>query len=575
FYNSKTGNEITLNKNPIREFQTIDILRLIKNRLRKESDLENIQTNVDSISTISESIFNKKLWELKTIYRENYFDDTQQMIDFTIGFVSLEFYEEKAILDNSYDATKTYWTGCNDDSDEKLVSNLQMYINRLYLETDFKEFKDLIDALRIAIVGSDARPPKVPKEDVRRIYEVVDSMRPLHGAGFDLFGAVYEMFASPKEKKQFGEYFTRRHYAHLLAKLLLTTEKNYAPNKEFTILDPACGTGGFLTESFKVLKNNYEKGGTFSKQARNFLELRCLYGIDVKDQNISRTRLNMFLVGDGHTNMRRANTLRINEYPFVKSDPRITPVSEFDYIITNPPYGNGNIRAVTSAVSSSRTEIAFLCRIRDLLKPGVGKACVIQPDGTLENPTFGKFRKELLETFNIYAIVSLPKFAFAPYTKEKTYALFIEKHGIDITKTQKYPIWMYIIDNDGLANSDKRFLTKLRNNMNGWLHDEISGWVSTDGEEMSGVLETAWLKFDDAKTDGTIFLTDKGETVKLRKAGHIDIDKINKSNHYNLLPEYHLRKQAPNYVDIKEFSSELEKIRCEIGGLLNDENTSN
>ena len=46
-------------------------------------------------------------------------------------------------------------------------------------------------------------------------------MKPLHGTGFDLFGAVYEMFANAKEKKDFGEYFTRRHYTHIFSKLLL------------------------------------------------------------------------------------------------------------------------------------------------------------------------------------------------------------------------------------------------------------------------------------------------------------------------------------------------------------------
>jgi len=419
FYNAKTLEQITLNKNPIREFQTIDILRLLKNRLAKLPDLSDIQTNVDSISTISEAIFNKKLWELATVYRGINFKDTQQKIDFTIGFVSLEFFEEKAVLENTKDKTKIYWSECLDANDEKLVANIDAYIRRLAKDTDFKEFKNLIDALRLAIIGN-GQLPLVSKGDVRRIYEVVDSMRPLHGAGFDLFGAVYEMFASSKEKKEFGEYFTRRHYAHLLAKLLLRNEKYWNQSRQFTILDPACGTGGFLTEGFKVLKNNYERSGTSSQEAKSFLEDQCFYGIDVRDDNISRTRLNMFLVGDGHTNMRRANSLVAKDHPF--------KLTEFDYLITNPPYGYGTIRADTSTMSTVRTEIAFLCRIRQFLKAG-GHACVIQPDGVLENPSYTAFRQELLQTFDIVAIISLPKFAFAPYTKEKTYALFLIRHA--------------------------------------------------------------------------------------------------------------------------------------------------
>ena len=534
FYNAATLQDITLNKNPIREFQTIDILRLIKHRLSREPTLTNIQTNVDSISTISEAIFNKKLWELATIYRGINFKDNLQKIDFTIGFVALEFFEEKALLDNTCDRSKIYRSDCPDPSNEKLVANLDAYIRRLAKETSFSEFKELIQAVRNAIIGENGKPPLVQKEDGRNIYDVIDSMRPLHGAGFDLFGAVYEMFASSKEKKEFGEYFTRRHYAHLLSKLLLRDEQFFNNDRQFTLLDPACGTGGFLTEAFKVLKNNYERSNTDDDVASEFLETRCLYGIDVREENISRTKLNMFLVGDGHTNMIRANTLKPDEHPFA--------TKEFDYILTNPPYGQGTIRAETSAMSTVRTEIAFLCRVRQLLRVG-GQACIIQPDGVFENPSDAPIRKELLETCDVIAIVSLPKFAFAPYTKEKTYALFMRKRSVKRTRIQTSPVWMYIIDNDGLANSDKRFPTKLRNNRNGWMHDEISGWVTTEGEEMPGLLEERWLRYDDRPLDGTTWLNEQGREVTKHKAGPVSIERILANKHFTLLPECYLRGQ--------------------------------
>ena len=95
FYNTKTGKEIKINNNPIREFQTIDIFRLIKGKLNKKPTLQNIVTNVGSLSAISEAIFNKKLWELAKIYREIKFENNVEKIDFTIGFIALEFFEEK------------------------------------------------------------------------------------------------------------------------------------------------------------------------------------------------------------------------------------------------------------------------------------------------------------------------------------------------------------------------------------------------------------------------------------------------------------------------------------------------
>lgn len=71
FYNAKTLKQLTLNGNPIREFQTIDIYRLIKNRLTKNPDLDAINTNVDSISTISEAIFNKNFGNLLVFIGES------------------------------------------------------------------------------------------------------------------------------------------------------------------------------------------------------------------------------------------------------------------------------------------------------------------------------------------------------------------------------------------------------------------------------------------------------------------------------------------------------------------------
>ena len=563
FYNAKTCKEIRINNNLIREFQTIDILRLIKNKLTKNPCSQNIITSTDSRSIISEAIFNKKLWELEKIYRNISFDNNVQKIDFTIGFIALEYFEEMEEKSGvRRDMTKTSWSNCSDGTDnypaEQIAGNLAQYIGRLEKESQFGEFVDFMENVKKAIVGEGTEPAKVGNDETRQIYNLINSLKPLHESGFDLFGAVYERFASSKEKKEFGQYFTRRHYTHILSKLLLDQEQYFDIDKKFSILDPACGTGGFLTEGFKILRDAYTKTETCNQQGKKFLESECFYGYDAIKDNISRTKLNMFLVGDGHTNMETVNTLT-----------KDFKDKKWDYVITNPPYGAGNIKAETDALSSNRTEIAFLYRIMNLLKDG-GKACVILPDGILENPSFSNLRKDFLEKCTIYAIVSLPIFAFAPYTKEKTYAVYFTKRNKTRLKIQKDPIWMYIIDNDGLANSDKRFHTKLRNNRNGWLHDEISSWVSTDGEEMSGILEERWLRFDDSSTNGTEWINEKGEMVKMRKGGHIQISKIMTETTYCiLLPEYYLRPFEPKFITLDELSEELTSIQRQIKGICN------
>lgn len=554
FYNAKNIQEISLNDNPIREFQTMDILRLINKKINDDNDIVNISTNVDTLSTISEAVFNKKLWELANVYRQINFKDNVQKIDFTVGFIAMEYFEEKCDIDKIKDKTKIYWSQCNDKMDIKLVGNLAAYISYLESNSSFNEFKNLMELVKGLITSEPNETPLVSNENVRLIYEIIDSMKPLHGAGFDLFGAVYEMFASSKEKKDFGEYFTRRHYTHVFSKLLLNEEVEFKESHEFKIIDPACGTGGFLTESFKVLKNNYKKSSTYNSKTKEFLSKKCFYGIDVRKENISRTRLNMFLVGDGHTNMYDDDTL------VPKKEDSINILNmEYDYVITNPPYGNGTVKAETSSISTIRNEIAFICKVIKLLTVG-GKACIITPDGVLENPSYKLFRKELLEKCDILSIISLPKFAFAPYTKEKTYAIFIQKRGEKFTKIQEKPIWMYIIDNDGLANSDKRFPTKLRFDNNSYMHDEISGYVDNNGVEKPGLLEQRWMKYDDLTMGGTEWINEQNKKVKKRKGGYININYIIKDKYYTLLPEYYLRPYEPNYITISDLTKEVDKI---------------
>ncbi len=135
--------------NPIREFQTIDIFRLIKNKLAKDPSLDNIVTSVDSISVISEAVFNNKLWELEKIYRNIGFENRAARIDFTIGFISLEYFEEREAIKGTKDKNKIFWADCSDHSTnypaEKIVANLSQYIARLEKESQFGEFVGLME----------------------------------------------------------------------------------------------------------------------------------------------------------------------------------------------------------------------------------------------------------------------------------------------------------------------------------------------------------------------------------------------------------------------------------------------
>ena len=119
---------------------------------------------------------------------------------------------------------------------------------------------------------------------------------------------------------------------------------------------------------------------------------------------------------------------------------------------------------------------------------------------------------------------------------------------------------MYIIDNDGFANSDKRFPTRLRDTNQEWLHDEVSGYSDNEGEEHKAILVQRWKNFDDKLSNGTEWMNEKGVRVKLRKGGYVDIGEIMNDGYLTLLPEKYLRPCESHFVDEKDFHNELDLI---------------
>lgn len=119
---------------------------------------------------------------------------------------------------------------------------------------------------------------------------------------------------------------------------------------------------------------------------------------------------------------------------------------------------------------------------------------------------------------------------------------------------------MYIIDNDGFANSDKRFPTRLRGQGQQWLHDEVSGYSEDDGRERKSLLVERWMNFDDRDRGGTEWMDEKGNTVCLRKGGFIPVDDITSDEYLTLLPERYLRPYEPHYVSRREFLRELREL---------------
>jgi type I restriction enzyme M protein len=269
------------------------------------------------------------------------------------------------------------------------------------------------------------------------------------------------------------------------------------PQKHDLVLDPACGSGGFLLYALDYLRSEadriYPKHATDVDQSREWRDHwhpfaeHNIFGIEINDELTRVAKMNMIIHDDGHTNIVGHDALDFTQALESKRE-RLKP-GNFDLILTNPPFGavvkqaeKGNdymeqfelrrylAKATTGSDvteegesdgakrgakavklrASVKTEILFLERVHTYLKPGTGRAAVVVPDGILTNSSLQGVRDWLLEHFQILAVVSLPQFAFAHYDAGvKASILFLRRLQDGETVPDDTPIFMALAQNIG------------------------------------------------------------------------------------------------------------------------------
>lgn len=232
-----------------------------------------------------------------------------------------------------------------------------------------------------------------------------------------LFNDIYEkILADLQSAGNAGEYYTPRAVTQFIVDMI-------DPQLGESVMDPACGTGGFLTCAIDHLKKQV-KTPDDTKTLSN-----SIHGIEKKPLPHMLAMTNMMLHGiDVPTNIRHTNTL--GDRPYKDYGPK----DRVDIIITNPPFGGMEENGIESNFlkkhQTRETADLFMALIMHLLKHDGGRAAVVLPDGFL----FGEgvkttLKRELLEEFNLHTIVRLPKGVFSPYTSINTNILFFEKGG--------------------------------------------------------------------------------------------------------------------------------------------------
>lgn len=254
-----------------------------------------------------------------------------------------------------------------------------------------------------------------------------------------------------------GQFRTPRHIIDFIVDIV-------KPTKADTILDPACGTAGFLISAYKFIQKTAEdtKQPLTPKERTSLTE--NIQGYDISPDMVKLALVNMYL--------HKFKNPKIYEYDTLTQDTRWD--NYFDCILANPPFmtPKGGIKPHNKfGVKANRSEVLFVDYIMEHLN-STGRAGVIVPEGIVFQSAnaYKELRKKLVDENYLYAVVSLPSGIFQPYSGVKTSILFMDKQLAK--KTDK--VLFVEVNNDGFDLGaqrrpiDKNDLPKAMEIINQW-----------------------------------------------------------------------------------------------------------
>jgi len=270
-------------------------------------------------------------------------------------------------------------------------------------------------------------------ETLRAFLKIIDEFEYDHSERLgDAFEYLLSVLGSQGDA---GQFRTPRHIIDFIVALV-------DPKKTDTVLDPACGTGGFLVEAYDHIAPQV----THTEQRRS-LQRDTLYGQEAKPLPYMLAQMNLLLHGLEAPQVAYGNTLdrRVNE---------IGHGERVDVILTNPPFGGEEDVGIKANfppnMQTAETALLFLQYIMRKLrvagapvpggKPAArgGRAAVVVPNGTLFGDGISAvIKEELLKEFRLHTVLRLPQGVFAPYTDIPANLLFFERGGPTDT------IWYY------------------------------------------------------------------------------------------------------------------------------------
>lgn len=372
---------------------------------------------------------------------------------------------------------RRFWAGPKEQFDEKGRTEIHKRIDALFTEVK-KRYKNIfrgneeitLSNRALAFIVSELAKYDFTRTDV------------------DAKGVAYQELVGVNLRGDRGQYFTPRGVVKLVIEIL-------DPKEHETLLDPACGTGGFMVATLGYMMKRFrqeQKTQAGKESTTEFLNVHerlreyastNVYGADFDPFLIRAAQMNMVLAGDGRGHIYNINSL---EFPLGHLDDvaiakKEIPLGSVDIIATNPPFGSdipitdkqileqyelacvwerdeeGGFRNTGRTQGSVSPEILFIERCIKWLKPGSGRMGIVLPDGVLGNPAAEYIRWWIMRETQVLASVDLPVEAFIAEANVNilTSLLFLrrkdeqEKRRQALHGAEEYPVFMAVADKVG------------------------------------------------------------------------------------------------------------------------------
>ena len=288
----------------------------------------------------------------------------------------------------------------------------------------------------------------------------------------NVVGDAFEVFAERQFVGEKGEFFTPREVVKMAVDIIDIQPKE-------RVLDPACGSGGFLIYALEHIWNimaespHYKNSKNLEVLKKEFAE-KYFFGIDKEIDLVKICKSYMSIIGDGRSNIVVADSLKSPDDGEWEDVSRTVltedghEMKKYDVILTNPPFGSkikvkheyilnrydlghiweneNGIWKMTKTTKPTEPQILFIELCMNLLNDG-GRMAIVLPDGLFGNPTDGYIRDWIKDKAEILAVIDCPHLTFMPHTHTKTSVLILKKWEKE--KKKNYPILMSVVERCG------------------------------------------------------------------------------------------------------------------------------